>query len=85
MGFAAEHGADAVAIARGKLAAKSLDALVVNDISRADIGFEVDANEVTILCVGASGEIESREVPRASKARVAEAILDAVGGLRARG
>ncbi len=49
VGFAAEHGEGAVENARGKLTAKGLDAVVVNDISRADIGFEVDANEVTIV------------------------------------
>ncbi len=79
IGFAAEHGAEAVEIARGKLAGKDLDALVVNDISRADIGFEVDANEVTIL----SADGGRRDVPRASKAHVAEAILDAILELRA--
>ncbi len=80
VGFAAEHGAQAVELARGKLVAKQLDALVVNDISRADIGFDVDANEVTILTAGpALGE---RHVPRASKAQVAEAILDAVERVR---
>jgi phosphopantothenoylcysteine decarboxylase / phosphopantothenate---cysteine ligase len=85
VGFAAEHGADAVELARGKLTGKGLDALVVNDISREDIGFDADANEVTILCARAEGaEIERREVARASKAQVAEAILDAVEGLRAR-
>jgi phosphopantothenoylcysteine decarboxylase/phosphopantothenate--cysteine ligase len=73
VGFAAEHGEDAVEAARGKLTGKRLDALVVNDISRSDIGFDVDANEVTILT--AAGE---RHVPRASKAEVAAAILDAV-------
>jgi len=85
VGFAAEHGADAVEIACAKLAGKGLDALVVNDISRSDIGFEVEANEVTILSVGEEGEIERREVPRAAKTEVAEVILDAVQGLRARG
>jgi phosphopantothenoylcysteine decarboxylase/phosphopantothenate--cysteine ligase len=100
VGFAAEHGPDAVELARGKLATKHLDALVVNDISRADIGFDVDANEVTILLVAPGGGrpsahpgahasmaveepmIEERHVPRASKAHVAEAILDAVQSLR---
>jgi phosphopantothenoylcysteine decarboxylase/phosphopantothenate--cysteine ligase len=38
VGFAAEHGERAVELARGKLEAKRLDALVVNDISRPDIG-----------------------------------------------
>jgi phosphopantothenoylcysteine decarboxylase / phosphopantothenate---cysteine ligase len=86
VGFAAEHGQRAVELAREKLARKRLDALVVNDISRADIGFDVDANEVTILCVrdgrrnGAA--VEQRHVPRASKAKVADAILDAVESLR---
>jgi phosphopantothenoylcysteine decarboxylase/phosphopantothenate--cysteine ligase len=86
VGFAAEHGEHAVEIARGKLTAKGLDALVVNDISRDDIGFDVDANEVTILTAGGfeNGQpIEERHVPRASKAHVADAILDAVGSLRA--
>jgi phosphopantothenoylcysteine decarboxylase/phosphopantothenate--cysteine ligase len=84
VGFAAEHGSTAVELARTKLAAKGLDALVVNDISRPDIGFDVDANEVTILTAGADGgaEIEERHVPRASKAQVAGAILDAVESLR---
>ena len=49
VGFAAEHGEDAVELGRGKLERKRLDAIVVNDISRAGIGFESDENEVTIL------------------------------------
>jgi len=77
VGFAAEHGENALECARGKLTAKRLDALVVNDISRPDIGFDVEANEVTILT--AAGE---RHVPRASKAAVAGAILDTVESLR---
>jgi phosphopantothenoylcysteine decarboxylase/phosphopantothenate--cysteine ligase len=80
VGFAAEHGSEAVELARVKLAAKGLDALVVNDISRPDIGFDADANEVTILSDG--GE---RHVPRATKAQVSEAILDAVESLRGSG
>jgi phosphopantothenoylcysteine decarboxylase/phosphopantothenate--cysteine ligase len=91
VGFAAEHGAEAVTIAQGKLAAKGLDALVVNDISRPDIGFDVDANEVTILLAPSNGtaangsSIATLHVPRASKAHVADAILDAVESLRASG
>jgi len=77
VGFAAEHGEGAVAYGRDKLARKGLDAVVVNDIARTDIGFEAPDNEVTI--VTAAGE---RHVPRASKAEVARAILDVVGGLR---
>jgi phosphopantothenoylcysteine decarboxylase/phosphopantothenate--cysteine ligase len=77
VGFAAEHGDGAVAYGREKLARKGLDAVVVNDIARADIGFEGAHNEVTI--VTADGE---RPVPRASKAEIARAILEAVAALR---
>ena len=78
VGFAAEFGAgNAVAYGRDKLARKGLDAVVVNDISRSDIGFDADANEVTILT--ARGE---RHVARAAKAEVAREVLDAVVGLR---
>jgi phosphopantothenoylcysteine decarboxylase/phosphopantothenate--cysteine ligase len=79
VGFAAEHGAGAVERGRQKLEGKLLDAVVVNDISRADIGFDVSENEVTV--VTADGV---EPVPRASKAQVAAAILDAVERLRAR-
>jgi phosphopantothenoylcysteine decarboxylase/phosphopantothenate--cysteine ligase len=77
VGFAAEHGDGAVAYGRDKLARKGLDAVVVNDIARADIGFEGSENEVTI--VTAAGE---RHVPRAPKVEIARAILEAVAGLR---
>jgi phosphopantothenoylcysteine decarboxylase/phosphopantothenate--cysteine ligase len=77
IGFAAEHGEGAVAYGREKLARKSLDAVVVNDIARTDIGFEGSDNEVTIVTAG--GE---RHVPRASKGEVARAILDVVAELR---
>ena len=58
VGFAAEHGPDGVAGAQAKLASKQLDALVVNDISRADIGFDSADNEVTILTAAEGGSIE---------------------------
>jgi phosphopantothenoylcysteine decarboxylase/phosphopantothenate--cysteine ligase len=84
VGFAAEHGEGATELAREKLLAKGLDAIVVNDISRSDIGFDVDANEVTILAAsGDRSQLEQWHVPRAAKAAVAEAILDAVERLRA--
>src|SRR4051812_21576029 len=71
VGFAAEHGEGGVERGRAKLERKRLDAVVVNDISRRDIGFESDHNEVTI--VTAEGE---RVVERGTKAAVAAAILD---------
>jgi phosphopantothenoylcysteine decarboxylase/phosphopantothenate--cysteine ligase len=86
VGFAAEHGEGAVQAARGKLSAKRLDAVVVNDISRPDIGFDVDENEVTILTTDpAGGAPRELHVPRAGKDAVAAAILDAVGALRGGG
>ena len=84
VGFAAEHGEGAVDYARGKLTEKGLDAVVVNDISRKDIGFDADLNEVAILAVDAERQETVQHVPRASKTEVAEAILDAVERLRGR-
>ena len=77
IGFAAEHGEGAVERGRAKLERKGLDAVVVNDISRSEIGFDSADNEVTI--VTAAGE---RHVPLGSKEAVAAAILDEVEGLR---
>jgi phosphopantothenoylcysteine decarboxylase / phosphopantothenate---cysteine ligase len=77
VGFAAEHGGGAVERGRAKLVRKGLDAVVVNDISRSDIGFDSEENEVTIVL--ADGE---RPVRRAPKTEVAGAILDAVQELR---
>jgi phosphopantothenoylcysteine decarboxylase / phosphopantothenate---cysteine ligase len=85
IGFAAEHGENAVELGRRKLIEKRVDAIVVNDISRDDIGFDVDANEVTILLARAAPDDaggDARKVARASKAEVATAILDAVEALR---
>jgi phosphopantothenoylcysteine decarboxylase / phosphopantothenate---cysteine ligase len=77
IGFAAEHGEGAVERGRQKLKRKGLDAVVVNDISRSDIGFNSADNEVTIVTAG--GE---RSVGRGSKAAIAAAILDEVERLR---
>jgi phosphopantothenoylcysteine decarboxylase/phosphopantothenate--cysteine ligase len=73
VGFAAETGAQALEYGRGKLAGKNLDAVVVNDVAQPGIGFDSAENEVTILTPE-----QERHVPRASKAEVAVAILDAV-------
>ncbi len=76
IGFAAEHGGDFVARAREKLERKGIDAIVVNDVSDATIGFESADNEVTIVL----REGEER-LPRGSKRQVADAILDRVAAL----
>jgi phosphopantothenoylcysteine decarboxylase / phosphopantothenate---cysteine ligase len=79
IGFAAEHGEGAIGRGREKLVRKALDAVVVNDISRSDIGFDSSENEVTIVLP--DGE---REVGRRPKPEVAAAILDEVERLRTR-
>jgi phosphopantothenoylcysteine decarboxylase / phosphopantothenate---cysteine ligase len=79
IGFAAEHGDGAIERGRGKLERKRLDAVVVNDISRPEIGFDSTDNEVTI--VTAAGD---RHVPLGPKSAVAAAILDEVEALRTR-
>ena len=81
VGFAAETG-DLEAEARAKLDAKGADFLVANDVSRRDIAFGSDANEVTVF---------RREGPplflaRRPKSELAPALLDLfVEGLRERG
>jgi phosphopantothenoylcysteine decarboxylase/phosphopantothenate--cysteine ligase len=80
VGFAAEHGPEGVERARAKLESKTLDAIVVNDISRPDIGFDSDHNEVAIL--GQGGELH---VPRSTKEDVAVRVLDFVQELRVAG
>ena len=78
VGFAAEHGADAIARARLKLVGKGLDAIVFNDVSRPEIGFDSERNEVTIVT-----REREHEVPLAGKDEVAEAVLDRIATLRA--
>ncbi len=58
---------------------KGLDAVVLNDISDPEIGFDSSDNEVTILT--AAGSVD---VPRGSKDAVAAVILDQVHELRTR-
>jgi phosphopantothenoylcysteine decarboxylase/phosphopantothenate--cysteine ligase len=77
VGFAAEHGGDAVRRARAKLARKGADLIVLNDVSDPRIGFESNENEVTLV----AAEDETL-VPRTAKDTVAEAILDRVEQLR---
>jgi phosphopantothenoylcysteine decarboxylase/phosphopantothenate--cysteine ligase len=80
VGFAAEHGPGARAYGQDKLKRKGLDAIVVNDISRPEIGFDAPDNEVTILAAG-GGE---RHVERAGKEQVAAAVLAEVEPLLGR-
>jgi phosphopantothenoylcysteine decarboxylase/phosphopantothenate--cysteine ligase len=72
VGFAAETG-DPRARARQKLAAKQVDLIVANDVSRADAGFETDTNAAVLI--SADGEVEE---PLQLKTELASKILDRV-------
>jgi phosphopantothenoylcysteine decarboxylase/phosphopantothenate--cysteine ligase len=77
IGFAAEteeledHALD-------KLRRKKLDLIVGNDVSRADAGFAVDTNIVTLL--GADGSRET--TPKLMKEEVGDIILDRLLAIR---
>lgn len=73
VGFAAETG-NVLTYARGKLAAKRLDLLIANDVSRSDSGFGSETNKVYIF--HADGTME--DLPVMPKTGVAAAIWDRV-------
>ncbi|MFH1736474.1 MAG: bifunctional phosphopantothenoylcysteine decarboxylase/phosphopantothenate--cysteine ligase CoaBC [Actinomycetota bacterium] len=71
VGFSAESS-DLIKNAQAKLEKKKLDLIIANDISRPDIGFGSDYNQVTI--VAADGRI--KDTPRVKKSELAALILD---------
>jgi phosphopantothenoylcysteine decarboxylase / phosphopantothenate---cysteine ligase len=71
VGFAADRGDEGLARAREKLTHKKVDLVVYNDVSRDDVGFDAEDNEVVL--VSAAGE---RRVDKAPKDRIAAAIVD---------
>ncbi|HTU32098.1 MAG TPA: bifunctional phosphopantothenoylcysteine decarboxylase/phosphopantothenate--cysteine ligase CoaBC [Solirubrobacteraceae bacterium] len=77
VGFAAEHGDQALDYGRDKLARKGLDAVVVNDVSQDGIGFDATDNEVTVL----TGNGRQKRLARAGKDRIADGILDLIEDL----
>jgi phosphopantothenoylcysteine decarboxylase/phosphopantothenate--cysteine ligase len=77
IGFAAETH-NALANARKKLNEKSLDAIVLNDVSQPGIGFDSERNAVTILT--SMGE---EDVPEMTKWEIAHRVLDAVVKIKA--
>lgn len=78
IGFAAETE-NVLENGRKKLGKKSLDAIVVNDVSREGVGFDSDRNAVTILT-----HEEVLEVPETTKWEVAQRVVDQVVKLRRR-
>jgi phosphopantothenoylcysteine decarboxylase / phosphopantothenate---cysteine ligase len=78
IGFAAETD-NVLENARKKLNSKSLDAIVVNDVSREGVGFDSDRNAVTIITA-----YEEIAVPETSKWEVAQRVLDCAVQLKAK-
>jgi phosphopantothenoylcysteine decarboxylase / phosphopantothenate---cysteine ligase len=79
VGFAAESGAQAVEYGKQKLNNKRLDAIVINDIKRSDIGFDSNDNEVTVATPS-----EEIHLAKAAKEKIASGILDVVTTLLSR-
>lgn len=75
VGFCAESE-DLIKNAKEKILNKGCDYLIANDISRKDIGFSSDFNEVTIL--DRNGGI--KQLPRAAKTEIAKEILKEIYG-----
>lgn len=77
IGFAAETE-KVVENALAKLNSKKLDAVVANDVSRDDIGFDSETNAITII----TQNTEPRELPAMPKLDAAHRILDEIVRLR---
>lgn len=71
IGFAAEAGATGLETAQGKLAKKGIDAIVLNDVGRTDIGFGTPDNEATLILP----EGQPLALPKASKPKLALNLL----------
>lgn len=76
VGFAAETN-DLLANARGKLERKQVDMIVANDVAALGVGFSHSTNAVTLVTADSE-----REVPLASKADIATAVVDEIARLR---
>ena len=79
IGFAAETES-LVKNAREKLKKKNLDLIVANDVSRKEIGFRSDSNQVKLI--GADGKVS--ELPLLPKSVLANHVLDQIPILRKR-
>ncbi|MFN2530481.1 MAG: bifunctional phosphopantothenoylcysteine decarboxylase/phosphopantothenate--cysteine ligase CoaBC [Pyrinomonadaceae bacterium] len=79
VGFAAETES-VIANAQAKLQAKKIDAIVANDVTRTDSGFDSTTNSVTIIRKNQSDPVQ---LPAMSKFDVANRILDEIVNMRA--
>jgi len=74
VGFAAEPD-EGLEHARAKIAAKGLDAIAVNDVSRKDIGFGAGHNELTLLFADGRAEASGRRSKLACARWLLECLL----------
>ena len=74
--FGADRGEEGLERKRAMLEAKNASLLVYNDISREDIGFDADENEVVLV-----SRLGERRIAKAAKSKIAAAVLDEVGRL----
>lgn len=74
VGFAAEPG-DGLETARAKLAAKGLDAIAANDVSRAGIGFDAESNELQLVLADGTTHASGRRSKLACALWVFETLL----------
>jgi phosphopantothenoylcysteine decarboxylase/phosphopantothenate--cysteine ligase len=73
VGFCAESE-NLLEFAKEKIQKKGCDFLIANDISRSDIGFSSDYNEVYIIDKG----LQSKKIERATKNQIAQSIIEEV-------
>ncbi|RUO63031.1 bifunctional phosphopantothenoylcysteine decarboxylase/phosphopantothenate--cysteine ligase CoaBC [Pseudidiomarina insulisalsae] len=74
IGFAAETQ-EVAHYAEDKLKRKKLAMIAANDVSDSSIGFNSDANAMTLFWHDAQGQLQQKDLPRAAKSHIAEAIL----------
>ena len=73
VGFCAESE-NVVEFAKEKIQKKGCDFLIANDVSRSDIGFSNDYNEVYII----DKNLNTQKIERATKTIIAQKILEAI-------
>jgi phosphopantothenoylcysteine decarboxylase/phosphopantothenate--cysteine ligase len=71
--FGAELGPNGLERKRRMLEEKNADLVVYNDVSRPEIGFDSDENEVVLITRAGDSRVE-----KAAKSKVAAAVLDQV-------
>jgi phosphopantothenoylcysteine decarboxylase/phosphopantothenate--cysteine ligase len=76
VGFAAETE-NVLDNAKQKLRSKKLDAIVANDVSRVDAGFDTETNAIAIIT-----KDDAVELPVMSKGEAADRILDVIVRIR---